>query len=68
MKSKYFVFFMPSSPIHYFAICARSKEDVQYLIDTCSNFTDKPTKGEAWYIGELTKSEIEGFCHRCVVL
>lgn len=68
MKSKYFAFFVPSSPIQYFIIRAYSQEEVQYLIDACSNCTDKPTKGEAWYIGKLTKSEIEGFCNRCVVL
>lgn len=68
MKNRYFAFFVPSSPIQYFIIRAYDKEEVQYLINACSNCTDKPTKGEAWYIGELTKSEIEGFCHRCVVL
>lgn len=68
MKNRYFAFFVPSSPIPYFIVRAYGKEDVRYLIDACSNCTDKPTKGEAWYIGELTKSEIEGFCHRCVVL
>lgn len=59
MKSKYFVFFIPSSPIHYFAICAHSKEDVQYLIDTCSNFTDKPTKGKTWYLGEFISPRLK---------
>ena len=63
MKNKYFAFFAPSSPVPYFAIRAHSKEEVQYLIDTCSNYTNKPRKAEVWYIGELTKFEIENFLH-----
>lgn len=69
MKSKkYFAFFVPSSPIPYVAIRARSKEDVQYLINACSHYTDKPRKEEVWYIGEVTKSEIEGSCNRWIVI
>lgn len=68
MKSKYFAFFVPSSPIPYFIIRAHEKEEVQLLINACSNCTDKPTKGKAWYIGEFTQSEIEEFSNRCVVL
>lgn len=47
MKNRYFAFFVPSSPIPYFIVRAYGKEDVRYLIDACSNCTDKPTKGEA---------------------
>lgn len=68
MKSKFFAFFVPSSPIHHFAIRAHSKKEVQLLINSCSNYTDKPTKGEVWYIGEFTKSEIEDSCNRWVIL
>lgn len=68
MKNKYFAFFMPSSPIPYVAIRAHSKEDVQHLINACSNYTDKPRKGEVWYIGELTQFEIENFLHLYEVL
>lgn len=63
MKNKYFAFFMPSSPIPYVAIRAHSKEDVQHLINACSNYTSKPKKEEVWYIGELTQFEIENFLH-----
>ena len=69
MKSKkYFAFFVPSSPIPYFAIRAHSKEDVRYLINACSHYTGNPRKKEIWYIGEVTKSEIEGSCNRWLVL
>lgn len=63
MKNKYFAFFVPSSPVPYFAIRANSEKDVRYLINACSNYTDKPRKEEIWYIGELTKFEIENFLH-----
>lgn len=69
MKSKkYFAFFVPFSLFPYVAVCAHSEEDVRYLINACSNCTDKPTKGEAWYIGEITKSEIEDSCNRWIVI
>lgn len=68
MKSKYFAFFVPSSPVPYVAIRACSKEDIQYLINACSHYTDKPRKGEVWYIGELTKFEVENYLHLYKVL
>ena len=68
MKTKYFAFFVPSSPVPYVAIRARSKEDIQHLINACSHYTDKPRKGEVWYIGELTKFEVENYLHLYEVL
>ena len=63
MKNRYFAFFSPSSQTPYFAIRAHEKEEVQLLINACSNYTDKPRKEAVWYIGELTKFEIENFLH-----
>lgn len=63
MKTRYFAFFAPSSKIPYFAVRAQEKEEVQLLINACSNYTDKPKENAVWYIGELTQFEIENFLH-----
>lgn len=63
MKNRYFAFFAPSSQPYYFAIRAHEKEEVQLLINACSNYTSKLREKEIWYIGELTQFEIENFLH-----
>lgn len=63
MGLRYFAFFVPYSPIHYFAIRAHEKEEVQLLINAYSNYTSKLREKEIWDIGELTQFEIENFLH-----
>lgn len=68
MKNRYFMFFIPSSPIQYFAVRAHDEKDVRYLIGACSNDTDETKEKKIEYVGELTQSGMEKFRNRCIVL